>query len=390
MKYRSAAQILPEELIREIQKYVQGEYIYIPIGEKAARRSPTGYSTELHKRDERIYKMHLEGLTSRRLSDIFHLSGSSIRRIISRQKEHYAAMKENIKSILKHWKLADEKITQIYHSAWQIGEHYILKVYEGTAMLERNIRILSGLHSQGIPVGAIIPTQDGCDYVSDADRHYLLCEKLPGSNLVSLKQFPGLAREMGRIIARLHNAFRSLDGQINIWDNSLQDEMQGWVAKIFRDREWTDISEETFRQVTVKLERLYDQLPRQLIHRDVHFGNFLFDGGDFCGYIDFDLSQRNIRIFDLCYFVIGLLSEEEKLEIDTEMWFRSLAEVFSGYQEILSLSRVEKQAVPWVMASIELLFTAWFYSQDDHICAEDAMKLFHFAEENADRILNSI
>lgn len=162
------------------------------------------------------------------------------------------------------------------------------------------------------------------------------------------------------------------------------------MTKIFRDREWTDISEETFRQVTVKLERLYDQLPRQLIHRDVHFGNFLFDGGDFCGYIDFDLSQRNIRIFDLCYFMIGLLSEEEKLEIDTEMWFRSLAEVFAGYQEILSLSRIEKQAVPWVMASIELLFAAWFYSRDDHICAEDAMKLFHFAEENADRILNSI
>ena len=34
-------------------------------------------------------------------------------------------------------------------------------------------------------------------------------------------------------------------------------------------------------------------LPVQLIHRDVHFGNFLFDEGKFSGYIDFDLSQRN-------------------------------------------------------------------------------------------------
>ena len=36
----------------------------------------------------------------------------------------------------------------------------------------------------------------------------------------------------------------------------------------------------------------------------------LFFEGDFSGYIDFDLSQRNIRIFDICYFLTGLLAEE--------------------------------------------------------------------------------
>ena len=42
----------------------------------------------------------------------------------------------------------------------------------------------------------------------------------------------------------------------------------------------------------------------------MHFGNFLFQEGSFSGYIDFDLSQKNIRIFDLCYFLAGLLAEE--------------------------------------------------------------------------------
>lgn len=32
-----------------------------------------------------------------------------------------------------------------------------------------------------------------------------------------------------------------------------------------------------------------------------------FQEGKFSKYMDFDLSQRNIRIFDLCYFMLGLL-----------------------------------------------------------------------------------
>ncbi len=31
MKYINANMILPEKLIEEIQKYIQGKYIYIPI-----------------------------------------------------------------------------------------------------------------------------------------------------------------------------------------------------------------------------------------------------------------------------------------------------------------------------------------------------------------------
>lgn len=41
---------------------------------------------------------------------------------------------------------------------------------------------------------------------------------------------------------------------------------------------------------------LYSKLPIQLIRREVHLGNLLFDNNKFSGYIDFDLSQKNIRI----------------------------------------------------------------------------------------------
>lgn len=79
-----------------------------------------------------------------------------------------------------------------------------------------------------------------------------------------------------------------------------------------------------YDDIVQNLEKVYNKLPVQLIHRDVHLDNFLFDKGKFAGYIDFDLSQRNIIIFDLCYFMLGLLSEEEILDITEEQWFEIL------------------------------------------------------------------
>lgn len=136
-----------------------------------------------------------------------------------------------------------------------------------------------------------------------------------------------------------------------------------------------------------RLEKLYDKLPVQLIHRDVHLGNFLFDNGIFSGYIDFDLSQRNIRIFDLCYFMLGLLSEEEVLDFSEEQWFDTLTHFFAGYEQEHKLLPEEKQAVPYVMEAIELLFVTWFMEQNDIKCAEDAMKIYKFVEKNEERIL---
>lgn len=119
-------------------------------------------------------------------------------------------------------------------------------------------------------------------------------------------------------------------------------------------------------------------------------GNFLFDNNKFSGYIDFDLSQRNIRIFDLCYFMLGLLSDEEIQDVSDVQWFDILKSFFTGYEQELELLPEEKQAVPYVMKAIELLFVAWFMEQNDIKCAENARKIYQFIEKNFDNILKSI
>ena len=56
MKYGNAKVILPDALVKELQKYVQGEYIYVPIEQKKQKRwgEVSGYRKELEQRNRQI------------------------------------------------------------------------------------------------------------------------------------------------------------------------------------------------------------------------------------------------------------------------------------------------------------------------------------------------
>lgn len=390
MKYQKASNILPDELVALIQDYVQGTYIYIPVRDKLNSQPVTDYKIELERRNRHIYLKHLEGMRNQHLAGIYNLSESSIRRIIIQQRKEHSTMTERINSILSNWGLHNSKITQIYHTTWQIGDHYVLKAYDGINSLLRNLKILQILDEMQIPVGKIVPANDNRLYVSDDSYLYFLSIKLSGNNIVQIDNNLPVADMMGEIIADLHIAFQKCENMDIFWDNSLLDEMNGWVKNSLAHGHWKYISQDQYEKAVSSLAGKYDQLPVQLIHRDVHFGNFLFANGQFSGYIDFDLSQRNIRIFDICYFLLGLLSEEEKLNISKEQWFDIAKSIFAGYERKLPLSHAEKKAVPHVMACIELLFVAYFEDQNDTCCAENAYEIFKFVQSNEERIWNII
>ncbi len=333
MNYKNANHILPDRLVQEIQQYVQGEYIYIPIKDKVNHTTPTEYEQELIKRNEHIYTKSLEGVSNRELADRYHLSDSSIRRIIIEQRKGYEAMNNKIRQIINEWDIAKKEVKQIYDSSWQIGEDFVLKTYEDVNMLQRNIKILAILEDMGIPVGGIVLTKDKKTFAQDNESYYILTNKLSGSNIINIHKDTAIALKMGRVLARLHKAFKECEAQDEFWDNSLLKEMNGWIKEVFVKNKWKYIEESAFCNLVDRLEKLYDGLLVQLIHRDVHLGNFLFDNGKFSGYIDFDLSQRNIRIFDLCYFMLGLLSEEEVLDISEAQWFDILKYFFAGYEQ---------------------------------------------------------
>lgn len=299
-------------------------------------------------------------------------------------------MKDMIKEIITKYGIITGYMEQIYDTTWQIGDNYVLKVYDDINMIERNTKILDILAQMGIPVGKIIRTRNGENYTADEKHYYLLSQKLQGSNIVNVRQELGIAVQMGEIIANLHLAFQKCEEQEEFWNNSLLEEMNGWIKDTFENNDWKDIGREKFEQIVSKLEQLYSKLPVQLIHRDVHFGNFLFCNEDFSGYIDFDLSQRNIRIFDLCYFLLGLLSERDKTEITDVEWFDFIKDVFKGYGSKIKIIKEEKMAVPYVMESIELLFIAYFLSVQDRVCAENAYEILKLVINHEEQIWKCI
>ena len=379
MKYVNAKDVLPEEVLSMIRNYYQGGYLYIPKEQDCGIRRQTDYKIELEKRNQHIYGKHLEGRTNGQLGRIYHLSESSIRRILAKERRHYQKMKESMERILHWWGMENGQLRQIYPSAWELDQAYVIKVYQDKDQLERNMKISQILGECGIPVAKPVLTETGEKYAVYGNNYFLMTEKLQGSMIVNGKD-KTIAWEMGRAIARLHRAFLKCEREMEFWDNSLLKEMKGWIRDTFIKNEWKILKEAEYVKTVTSLEQIYDFLPKQLIHRDVHFGNFLFFEGRLSGYIDFDLSQRNIRIFDICYFLTGLLAEETDDAFTETEWMESVRSVTAGYESISKLSAQDKEAVPCVMESIEILFMAYFISVNDTKQAEDALDVLRFIQ----------
>lgn len=298
-------------------------------------------------------------------------------------------MKEIIEQILPLWGIESKQVLQIYSSAWEINHSYVIKVYDDKIHLERNIKISEILLDCAIPVAKTVLTKTGEKYVAYKNNYFLMSEKLQGSNISDMKD-KTVAEKMGCAIARLHTAFMKCEREVEFWDNSLLDEMKGWIRENLTNNEWKIINEEEYSKIIGSLESVYDHLPKQVIHRDVHFENFLFYEGNLSGYIDFDLSQRNIRIFDICYFLTGLLAEETDNAFTEIEWIEYAKSVIAGYESIIHLSEKEKNAIPCVMECIEILFVAYFISMNDTKHANDAYNAFCFIQNCENDIKNAI
>lgn len=84
MKYQNAQAILPEELVKELQKYVQGTYIYIPVGQKKQKRwgEASGYRKELEQRNKQMKLEYQNGAAMDQLAEKYCLSLYAVRKII--------------------------------------------------------------------------------------------------------------------------------------------------------------------------------------------------------------------------------------------------------------------------------------------------------------------
>lgn len=87
MKYQNANSILPDHLVVELQKYLQGEYLYIPASKESQKSwgERSGLREEIDYRNQKIRQDYYAGTSINELAENYFLSVHSIRKIIYRK-----------------------------------------------------------------------------------------------------------------------------------------------------------------------------------------------------------------------------------------------------------------------------------------------------------------
>lgn len=281
-----------------------------------------------------------------------------------------------LRRILENWDI-DKKLpisdifimtgAKVSGNVWAVGKEYILKTGDREKLL-KNLNIAKALNKHGFTSSMPIPTKTGGEYL-DGNEFFVLTQGLKGAPLPQSDRFGEnrvkFGEKYGRSIARLHKALKAIQKDISPDEVNLYKNVTDWALPNIRQQniQWNMGIDESFFDDFVEIfGKLYDKLPKKLIHRDPNPSNILFENGEVSGFIDFDLCETNVRLWDVCYCATGILSEASDENYDK--WFDILGGVLHGYDLEGKLTPEEKQAVFYVLCSIQMICIAYFESHD--------------------------
>ena len=83
MKYKNASVVLPEDLLKEVQKYAAGETLYFPKERERKKWGEKSGSREFFReRNEAIRQKYLQKMSVEHLADEYCLSVETVRKIV--------------------------------------------------------------------------------------------------------------------------------------------------------------------------------------------------------------------------------------------------------------------------------------------------------------------
>ncbi len=273
------------------------------------------------------------------------------------------------------------------------NECFILKETHDRARSQREYALLCELSQAGVSVPLPIPAVDGDWYAVDNEgQAFWLYPKLPGK--VFAEHYAGDAEQqaeaLGRAIGFLHGHLQACGDLSGFRDMNLIGQIQEWaIPCICAGKAMVDAEaiEKIWRDVEREFVSLYDDLPKQLIHRDAHPSNMLFDRKKLTGFLDFEMAVKGVRVFDICYCASAILVDGFQDPEKASKWpalFRSLV---SGYETFGSLSSSERLAVYGVLVMIELLFTAYWLDTHNEDAARSTERLLHWLSANRETLV---
>ena len=288
-------------------------------------------------------------------------------RINLMEEEHMTVTHKKAAQLLQHWNLGEETITDIYYegtgnrneNAFYVGEAFVLKYTANPGKLQKHIALSKALADIGLLSATPLPTPDGKEYVQDGELYFYVTRRLPGKQLASHSFHEGQGRFVGEIIGQLHLALRQLDDCVTEAD--LPATLRDWALPKSKDA--LGLSDTFCKEYWYAISGLYPALPRQIIHRDPNPGNIIH-ADDQWGFLDFDLAERNARIYDPCYAATAVLSETFRTGRD--IWLETYRDILLGYDSVVHLTDAEHRAIPYVILANQFVCVAWFSEQEKY------------------------
>lgn len=266
--------------------------------------------------------------------------------------------------VLKHWGLEGEQLRDVLvestgaqrENLAQVGAKYFLKRTADPKKLENNLALTKALAELGLLSPVPVPTLAGEEYLREGEYCYTLTERLPGCSVTALELLePENARREGMAIAGLHRALKDIEASVEEAD--LLSTLKNWAVPTAKDA--LGLTKGWCEDFLAQMEGLWQSLPRQIIHRDLCPGNLVRDGEEW-GFLDFELSQRNIRIYDVVYAAGAVLSET--FPAHAEAWLGCWKGLLEGYAP----TETERKAAPLVLLGSQLVCVAWFAGQEKY------------------------
>lgn len=247
-------------------------------------------------------------------------------------------------------------------SVWQINDGYILKKSnEEEKSIEKILMINKLLGEENIPAAEYIRTVSGEYYAAFDNNIYSLTRKMQGEHIKYDSPFENdyksTARNIGFELARLHKALIKI-GRTVVYESDLIGELE------------TQLSDIKSKNIDIPCEIItlcrefgdsYRQLPKQLIHRDMQFGNVLLENGRLTCFLDFDSSQINARLFDIVYFGQSVLfmNDYKSSEFITR-WVEFFGSFLDGYNSENKLYENEINAMYELCIAMQIGFISYY------------------------------
>lgn len=311
----------------------------------------------------------------------------------------------NLQEMLKNWDLGGSAVIESIERnkenpkpqrIWRVnastGETYFLKSFASDEKLKKEIKIPYVLNENGIPAALPVRTVSGMDCVEAQGIFYVLFPELTGCGITEYFEGDYLeqAEYFGRIIGMLHKGLKNCREFGDIKESDILKTVNGWALPIIKENIGM-FSENTLEEILRAYQEgfppLLPLLPRQIIHRDIHPENMFFKDGKLAGFLDFELSQVNIRIFDPCYCSTGILAGCFDDPAKREKWFGIYRAILMGYDEVAILTVEEKKSMWYVLLSIQLIFMAYLCTCNNTGMAVKNERVLIWLYQNRDRLI---